>query len=175
MKYCSQCGNQLENSARFCTFCGAQTEQLPGAPAVRTPGRPSRTEQFRTFVGRYFTISDTTSAYNAKDTKDNRSTALLAYLHILILVPWFAMRESRFTQYHVKIGENLLFYQILVEILSWILLRALGWIPVLRVLLWLIVILVNAALWSIAAFGIVSAAKGRARELVNFEKFKIFK
>lgn len=31
--FCSQCGKQLDNSAVFCTFCGARTNNTAGAPA----------------------------------------------------------------------------------------------------------------------------------------------
>ena len=172
MGYCSQCGKPLEPGVRFCSYCGARSD-VRADPAASAAGREKPT--FTEKLGRYFTVSDETASFSKKDTKQNRSTALLSYLHILVFVPMLAMKESKFTQYHVKLGENLLFYQLLAEILGAVILHTLGWIPVLNVLLYVLVIGVNLGLWGIAVFGIRAAAKGKALELVNFSRFKIFK
>lgn len=172
MGYCNQCGKPLEPGARFCNYCGARADSDGRRSAAPAPAaKPTLAET----LGRFFTVSDETSSFAKNDTEQNRSTALLSYLHILVFVPMFAMRESKFTQYHVRLGENLLFYQLLAEILGAVLLHALGWIPVLNVLLYILVIGVNLGLWGIAVFGIRAAAKGRALELVNFSRFKLFR
>ncbi|MGM9625634.1 MAG: hypothetical protein ACI3XM_07990, partial [Eubacteriales bacterium] len=85
------------------------------------------------------------------------------------------MRESPFTQYHAKIGLNLLLWHLAAEIGGKILSAVVGWIPVIGWLVSLAVALLNLALWAINVFGIVAAAQGKARELEIFAPFKIIK
>ena len=41
MKYCSNCGNQLEDDAKFCSVCGMQQGQTP------TPEEKTEIEQLK--------------------------------------------------------------------------------------------------------------------------------
>ena len=100
---------------------------------------------------------------------------MLSYLHILVLVPLVAVKESPFAQYHAKLGLNLLLWHLVAEIGGGIINNILGWIPVVGGLVALLVSLINIALWCINVFGIVSAAQGKARELTILEPFKIIK
>ena len=123
----------------------------------------------------YIAYSDTTAKYKAEDIDANRYVSILAYLHILVVVPLFGMKESAFTQYHARIGLNLLVFHLIAEIAGAVLHSLIGWIPVVGWIVGIVFGLLNAVLWGISIFGIVSAAKGKARELTAFEPFKLFK
>ena len=176
MAYCRNCGKKLDEHARFCSYCGTQDDlsaaESPSPQNSRIRARAQKLQQNST---RYLTVYDTTSSFTKEDIAENRSVALLSYLHVLVLVPLFAMRESRFAQYHAQLGLNLLLYHLIAEILGVILVSALGWIPVLGVFIHILVWLCNLALWGVAIFGIVSAARGKAQELQMLRKFRLFK
>lgn len=189
MAFCSQCGAKVEDDARFCTACGAKIDTGSGNPSASVPvpaeeqanngnnqngGRSDKKSNGFAYE-KFIAYTDTTASYNPADREQNRVVAVLSYLHILVLVPLIGMRESPFTQYHAKIGLNLLLWHLAAEIGGKILSAVVGWIPVVGWLVSLAVTLLNLALWAINVFGIVSAAQGKARELEILAPFKIIK
>ncbi len=178
MAYCRNCGEKLDEGARFCSRCGTrldgtsprQGEQRGSGARKADRKKAKQTDPY----SRFFTIRDTTAAYAPRDIAENRSVAVLAYLHILVLVPLLAARESRFAQYHVRLGLNLLFYQLLAELLGAVLIRTLGWIFIVGTFLRVLVWVVNLALWGVAVFGITAAVRGRAQELDKLIHWKPF-
>lgn len=92
MAYCTQCGAEIPDDARFSRSCGAfQGEQGAArpqdAPVRRVPGVD-------------------------QDAEDNRLMALLAYLGPLALVPYLAAKQSPFAQYHALRGLNLFLLEV---------------------------------------------------------------
>ncbi|MBE6659529.1 MAG: zinc ribbon domain-containing protein [Ruminococcaceae bacterium] len=173
MAFCNQCGNKVEDGSRFCTSCGAPIDRDAVRAAATAQGQ--RQSSTNRHVERLITYSDTTAKYKAEDIDANRYVSILAYLHVLVVVPLFAMKESPFTQYHARVGLNLLVLHLAAEIAGSMLHSLIGWIPVIGAIVGVIFGLLNAALWGVSIFGIVSAAKGKARELTVLEPFKLFK
>ena len=176
MAFCNQCGKNVENGSRFCSSCGAPIDRTAAQMAARTRrnGQSGGSKSGRNYE-RYIAYSDTTAKYKQEDIEANRYVSILAYLHILVVVPLFGMKESAFTQYHAGIGLNLLIYHLIAEIAGAVLHSLIGWIPVVGWIVGIVFGLLNAVLWGISIFGIVSAAKGKARELTAFEPFKLIK
>ena len=175
MAFCNQCGRQAEEGSVFCSYCGA-----PLDPALRTVGKkPKKTARaektWNSFRGVLFRYSDTTFEYKEADREQNRYISLVSYLSVLVLVPLVSMKESPFTQYHANVGLNLLIWEFLFELLGLIIRAFLGWIPVLGILLEILAWLIRAVFAAISVFGIVSAVKGKARELQILRPFKIMK
>ena len=176
MAFCNQCGKNVENGSRFCSSCGAPIDRAAAQMAANTRkhGQGSGHKSNRSYE-QYIAYSDTTAKYRAEDIEANRYVSILAYLHILVVVPLFAMKESPFAQYHARVGLNLLVLHLIAEVAGGVLHSLIGWIPVVGWIVGIVFGLLNAVLWGISIFGIVAAAKGKARELTVFEPFKIFK
>ena len=189
MAFCNQCGKPMEAGSRFCSSCGAPLDAA-GKAAVRTvqgsvqstvqntgkksvPGRASAF--WNGFFGVWFKYEDTSYHYKEEDRQQNRYVSLLSYLHVLVLVPLVSMRESPFTQYHANVGLNLLAWEVGAEILWYLILHFLGWIPVLRWVLWILRGLTALVFVILSVFGIRSALKGSARELQFFSAFKFIR
>ena len=104
---------------------------------------------------------DTTPEYDPQDIQANKGMAVLAYLGILVLIPLLGAKESKFARFHVNQGLILA----VIEIIIWVAVRALGWIPVvgwiLRIARWIISVICLI----LAIIGIMNAAKGEAKEL----------
>ena len=87
--------------------------------------------------------------------------AILAYFGILVLIPLFAAKESKFARFHVNQGLILLICSVVTFVI--------GKIPGLGFLVWIL----DIAILVYAIIGIVNAAKGQAKELPYIGKFKI--
>ena len=57
-------------------------------------------------------VKDNTKAYSKETIKNGKIFSVLAYLFIIVLLPYFGEKENRFTQYHAKQGMNLFKYPI---------------------------------------------------------------
>ena len=118
---------------------------------------------------------ETTGQYDPQDINQNKVMAVLAYIGLLVLVPIFAAKESRFARFHANQGLILLIVDvalgILLAILSAILL-AISWrlvfISTILNLLWL-------PMLGLHILGIVNASSGKAKELPLIGKFKLIK
>ena len=177
MAFCNQCGAKVEDGSKFCTACGAPVDQ--GSSAAQTPGSSQKQNQQKqggsASFEKFIAFTDTTAGYKAEDIDANRYVSILSYLHILVLIPLLAMKESPFTQYHAKVGLNLLLLHLAAEVAGSIVTSLVGWIPVIGWLVGIAFGLLNFVLWCVNIFGIVSAVQGKARELTILESFKIIK
>ena len=95
------------------------------------------------------------------DASSNKVMAILAYFGILVLIPLFAAKESKFARFHVNQGLILLICSVVTFVI--------GKIPGLGFLVWIL----DIAILVYAIIGIVNAAKGQAKELPYIGKFKI--
>ena len=116
--------------------------------------------------------ADTTNEYDPQDIEKNKVMAILAYLGILVLVPLFGAKESRFARFHTNQGLILCIVGIALYIIVRILL-AISWklAAIVGIFLWIIEI----AIFILAIIGIINAAKGRAKELPLIGKYRILK
>lgn len=138
MKKCEKCGKNIENDARCCPACGAYFEN-------------SRKRQ--------------RSQLEHMDIQNNKIMAALAYMGLLVFIPLFAARESRFAKFHVKQGLILLFaemgFSVSYCVLSFVVL-SISW------RLYFIVRIagmVSYVFLVLAAIGISNAVSGRVKKL----------
>ena len=95
-----------------------------------------------------------------KDIEDNKIFAVLAYIGILVLVPFLARKESKFAMFHAKQG--------LVLLIGWVI----GWLLSFVFIGFILdIVLIVFSIW-----GIVNAATGKYAKLPLVgdlaEKFK---
>lgn len=119
--------------------------------------------------------ADTTAEYDKVDIEQNKGMAVLAYLGILVLIPLFAAKESKFARFHSNQGLLLciaaIAYSIVYTILS----------PIIIAISWRLSIIVSLlGLFSLvflvlAIIGIINAANGKAKELPVIGKYKLLK
>ena len=81
---------------------------------------------------------------------------ILAYLGILIIIPFLVDKEDPFVKFHIKQGLLLL----IIEIIIW----AVGYSYILWQL-WPLIELINLAVLILAIMGIVNVAQGKQKEL----------
>ena len=80
MKYCTKCGNSVDDNAIFCVRCGARQGDGAGLSAP--------------FTNPY--VSNTRPTYTAEDLKPSLPIAIVSFLfNILGLIFWAVWRESK--------------------------------------------------------------------------------
>ncbi|MCQ2118468.1 MAG: histidinol dehydrogenase [Bacteroidales bacterium] len=108
-------------------------------------------------------IDDYTPEQDAEDVKNNKVFAILAYLGILVLIPLFVAKDSKFARFHTNQGLVLFLLGIGVSVVSYI--------PVIR---WFAGLL-GLVLFAFMIIGIIYAAQGKAKELPVVGNWKILK
>ena len=107
--------------------------------------------------------ADNTAEYDQADINSNKVMAVLAYLGILVLIPLFAAKDSKFARFHTNQGLILLLVEILCSVISRI--PVIGFIGSILGFIGFI----------FAIIGIVYAVQGKAKELPLIGKYRILK
>jgi len=114
---------------------------------------------------------DLTREYDVQDINNNKLMAVLAYFGILVLVPIFTARQSKFAMFH---AEQAIPISICVFVLG-MLAVILGLIPAVGFVFAIIIGLVDLIFFVLAIIGIVNAASGQAKILPLTGKFRLIK
>ena len=205
MKFCSNCGAQMQDNERFCPQCGKESAsaQQPQQPqqaqynaqpqyaqqpyaqqqyAQQQYGQQPQQQQQNVF-SKFMNTPDASASFNPTDVQQNKVMAVVSYLGILALIPFFGAKQSPYAQYHAKQGMNLLLVNIGVAIITFLLrlikvkksyyLWVVEVVPLpIRIICWILWLVVLA----FSIIGIVFAAQGKAKELPIIGKYiKIFK
>lgn len=177
MAFCSNCGQKLEDGAKFCSGCGtpvAGAEQSAQQP--NTPPQPeaqtytSVEDPFRQFAK----SDDKTAEFDPMDIKNNKAIAILSYIGIFVLIPIFGAKHSKFARFHANQGLFLLILSVAYSIITAVIRRVFLWIswPLYQIFSALFPLL-GLAFLALAIIGIVNAANGKAKELPVIGKLRI--
>lgn len=163
MKYCSSCGNPIEDNAKFCSVCGA-----PSSTAQERKNEGNKEDEFRNKVEDAFNnfnnTPETTADYAPDDIEKNKIMAVFAYLGLLFLIPLFAAKGSPFARYHTNQGILLFIVQFVGSLC--------GAIPFVG---WFIAAAANIFGILLIVIGILNVIKGQAKELPLIGKYRILK
>lgn len=163
MPYCPKCGKEIKENENLCAQCAAAENNTSFEETVK--------EKFNEINN----TADTTAEYDTADINNNKVFAILAYIGILVLVPVFAAKESRFARFHANQGLVLFIFYIAWNIIYSIVNGVLKLIPFVGVFFWLLGWLVNIVFLAFMIIGIVNAAQGKAKELPLVGSVKILK
>lgn len=190
MSFCTKCGTELKEDAKFCASCGAPTEQkAEPAAEEKQPGQntyqqntyqQNTTSDFAQKFDQFTDTEDRTAEFDKADISANKVYAILAYIGFLVLVPLIAVPKSKFARFHANQGLVLLIGEVAYNIVRSVL------VYVLRLTMWgPLRIVYNAVKFAtgavglvfvvFAVIGIVNAAQGIAKELPLVGKVKILK
>lgn len=173
MPYCGKCGTQHDDGAKFCTSCGnglAGNSRANNEKTSQQQGGPDFSQAFSNINN----TADYSSEYDRIDIDQNKGMAVLSYIGLLVLVPIFAAKESRFARFHVN--QGLVF--MIISFITWVVTSVINTIFVLinlGLLAWVINFPISVSLLALMIIGIVNAATGKAKELPLIGKITIFK
>lgn len=121
-------------------------------------------------------MSEPSNSPVQNDVEQNKIMAILAYVGILVLVPLFAAKESKFARYHTNQGLILAICEVVYCIVDAIIIRILyaiswriGWSlsPILA--------LIGLVFLVLSIMGIANAAQGKEKELPIIGKYSLLK
>ncbi len=163
MRFCTGCGAQLEDGAKFCSVCGQKVEpaQTQAPPVAGDGGFQSKLDDA---VNQFTNTPNTTSEYSPEDISNNKVMSFLSYLWILFIVPLIAAPNSPYAKFHANQGLLLFLFDIIIAIVAMI--------PVVG---WIISAVGGALMLIFRIIGIVNSLKGEAKELPLIGKYRIIK
>lgn len=166
MSFCSKCGARLNEGATFCSNCGAPQE-VPAQQAWTS------SEQQGWPLGQQTWPNE--QQFHPQDIESNKVMAILAYFGILVLIPLFAAKESKFARYHVNQGLVLFIAEVAYGIVYAILSSIIWAISWRLYFITRIIGIFSLVFLVLSVIGIVNAVNGQAKELPVIGKFKILK
>lgn len=179
MSNCPKCGAPNEPDGNFCSICGY---------AMNSAAEP-QAESFNAKIKNLNNTADTTAEYDGGDIAQNKAMSVLSYIGILVLIPVFAAKNSKFARFHANQGLVLLITETLYNVcrfiinilfrvisaivisISYKLSFILGFLGLISTIL----SLVNFVFIAFLIIGIANVANGRAKELPIIGKFRILK
>ncbi|WP_455671624.1 zinc-ribbon domain-containing protein [Phocaeicola sp.] len=203
MAFCGKCGQKVEEGVKFCPACGAPLQVNTAQPANETVQQPTpqptpqtvQTEGQETTakataaadtlgnkLGNLHNTTDSTADFDKADIEQNKVMAILSYFGILVFIPIFAAKGSKFARYHANQGLALFIAMIgwwIVDYILTMLLRSLLWRGLglweIYSLCGTVLNLVYIVFTVLAVIGIINALNGKAKELPVIGKYKILK
>ena len=199
MAVCSKCGKEVKGKAKFCPECGTEletsTKKKTNTKAETKKEETKKVENKAEEIGeavkesveKILDTEDSTKEYTRKDAKDNLAMALLPYLGVLALIPYFLEKDSKFVRYHAVQGMNLMLvwiaYSVFSSLFSLIKVSrtfyyyGYAWGSV-KVTPWWVttpVWILGLAVGALSVIGIVYVVQGKAKALPLINKLKVFK
>jgi uncharacterized membrane protein len=127
-------------------------------------------------------LKDSTAEFTKEEIDAGKAMAVLSYIGILCLIPYFAEKNNKYVRYHAVQGLNLFLVSLIVSVAAAVLAFVgafLALIPVLGFILFAIISLVCSLLplgtFALEIMGVVYAFQDKAKELPIVNKFKIIK
>lgn len=183
--FCSKCGTEIPQGIAFCPKCGNPVNPVPVSPSTKVESEEVFNDLFK---------EDTPETSNCREThvdtqvEDNKFMAVLSYIGILVLVPIFGCKDSKFVQYHASQGLSLAICAFAYSICSWIITTILsvffkpsynfllGYVPNPLVSIVSIILGLGSIFFMVLAImGIVNAVKGECKMLPLIGKMDILK
>lgn len=165
MAFCGNCGSNVADAVKFCPSCGA---------TISCEASVASTSSNFSGGAQAPAVPPVLGQDDLRDAADNKVMAILAYLGILVLVPLFAAKESKFARYHTNQGLVLLIAGIIYLIGETIV------STICYAIFWQIGFVIStilALVWwgflALAIIGIIRAVKGEKKPLPLLGGFKI--
>lgn len=176
MAFCKNCGNSIPDGATFCSHCGTPVYDT-------TSQAQTQQHQYGTQHNNILNSDDVTAEFDPMDIKENKVMAVLAYIGLLVLVPIFAAKNSKYARFHASQGLNITiiyFAQLIIYYVLSIIIRMIffgtgifGIGGIFIAFLNIINTIISLILCAFAIYGIVNAVQGKCKKLPIIGKFDI--
>lgn len=165
MAFCKHCGAQLNDTAAYCPACG-RTTGSDSEPAFQ-----KAQDAFSTFND----TTDSTGSFTPAEINAGKGMSYLAYIGVLVLIPFFAEKSNRFVQYHARQGLILFILEVVYAV-AMVIIRSILWAISWRLLfIATILSLISFGFLALSIIGLVNVSQGQAKELPLLGKIKLFK
>lgn len=198
MAFCHNCGTHLADGAAFCANCGAaqkpaapqqNTNQNTQQNTYQQQTYQQNNYQQQTYwqnnyqqqtyqqappqqensFKKLMDTPDHTDKMDPNDIQQNNIMAIFCYLGILVLIPIFAVKNSRYCRFHANQGLVSIIVSSLIGAISSLLGAAVHWV------FFLLFSPAIVAILALQVLGIIYAIQGKARELPIIGKISLLK
>lgn len=122
-------------------------------------------------VDKLVNTPDSTASFDPADIRQNKAMAILAYISVLVLIPLFLAKSSKFTRFHCNQGLILA----ILEIICAIVFGILGGLPLLGWIFRLAGSILGVGFLLLSILGIVNVVGERAKELPVIGNLRIIR
>ena len=157
MKYCPNCGKELKEGASFCANCGTKVKTTGDKINEEAKKIEDKAKEI------YNDVKDSSKNFTKKEKEDGKVMAILAYIGILCLIPYFAEKNNKYVHYHAVQGINLFILEIIAYAATGILFFG------------FLAYIVSVISFILSIIGIVNVCNGEAKELPLIKGIKLIK
>lgn len=183
--YCSKCGKSIDDNSAFCPNCGNPVK----SESMSNDFNDFFAEDTADVSNDVGSISEPQTVYNSNtDIADNKVMAVLSYFGLLVLIPIFGAKDSKYAQYHASQGLTLSLCSLAYSFCSWLITFLLGLIfkpsynyffgyipnPIISIIS-IVLGLGSIFFFVLAIMGIVNAASGKYKMLPLVGKIDILR
>lgn len=147
------------------TASAGEADTTASAAAETPDPAPAINATLRRAYARVLATPDTTDRYSPRDVREHRTMAVLAYLGLLWMIPFFCARSSRFVKFHLGQGLLLLLTDGIGATLLGVALLLFGFAPAVAPAVAAVAEVLLFLSLALKVFGVICAIRGRAREL----------
>lgn len=134
-------------------------------------------------MGDKLKFENITEEFDAQDIKDNKIISLFSYLGVLVLIPIFAAKDSKFAKFHANQGLVLIIAGIALGIIDVIIGIVLGLTfykiaiigAILKAVVGLVFWVLRIVIFALEIYGIINSCQGKAIKFPFFDKLTILK
>lgn len=176
MAFCKNCGNKLPEGSTFCSKCGTPVYD-------KSSQTDTEQHQYGTQQNGFFNSDDVTAEFDPMDIKENKLMAVLSYMWILVLIPIFVEKKSKYVKFHATQGLNVAIVSVGMAILVAVLKTIIrivffgslefGIGGVLLTIVNLINMLVSIGVSVLEVLGIINVVQGKCKKLPVLGKLDI--
>lgn len=127
------------------------------------------------FKGMFTDLKDYSKDYDQKDIESGKAMAIIFYIGILCLIPYFAEKNNKYVRFHTIQALNLFLINVIYSIALAMVSVILVFIPVIGPMIALALSLVSYGFFALCIWGIVNACQDKAKELPVVNQIKIIK
>ena len=175
MPYCSKCRTYIPDGASVCPGCG----NVSGKHRVQPPQNTAQQNTTQNasvktnYFKKIFKVDDYTYECDQSDIDANTNYSYLAYLGILVIIPFIVARKSKYAMFHACQGLlNSIFFVVYLAVVSICSLMVNNFLSAVIMLICHILILTFPIF---AIVGIVNVIRKKATTLPLFGRLKLAK
>ncbi len=171
MAFCSKCGAEIDEGAKFCPKCGEATGSNKAGGSAKNENGKGNENEFEKIIN----TPDTTESFDRDDIAKNKGMSVLSYIWILFIIPLFAAKDSKFARFHANQGLVLFIVDTCVAVCARLARSIFAGIPILGIVISIVFSLASVACFALVIIGIINAVQGKAKELPLIGSIKIVK
>ena len=116
MANCSKCGKEIPEGTKFCPYCGAAAPIDPSGAGNKVNLDTGNVDgQLKNY---FDTKPMDRTPEEVEDAEKNKAMGILAYFGILVLIPIFAAKDSKFARFHSNNGLILCIIEVCLSVLN---------------------------------------------------------